>query len=400
MSIIQLFYLQTLSHSMASMAAANTNFSLELYKKIAASNKTGNVFFSPFSISSALAMVYLGAKGNTSTQMHAVLSLDKAEGDVHVGFNKLLAEFRPKACDPYVLSMANRLYGEQSYQFVEKFLADTKLYYLTELEPIDFKANAEAARVKINKWVEGETQEKIKDLLAKGTVNRATQLVLVSAIYFIACWESQFRRADTKEVPFRLNKKETRPVQMMHQMEHFPFTRIPDVNCKILELPYKGKDLSMLVMLPNEMEDGTTGLEKLEQALTYDNFINWTKPHMMNTVKVNVGLPKFKLEETYDLKKTLVSMGMADAFDPNKCDFSGMSPDQELVLSEVVHKSFVEVNEEYTEAAAATAMAMITGCLMTTREDPEEFMADHPFLFFIRHNLTQSILFYGRYSSP
>ncbi|XP_063062922.1 leukocyte elastase inhibitor-like isoform X3 [Engraulis encrasicolus] len=390
--LIFLLQEQTLSHSMASLAASNTNFSLELFKKVTENNKAGNVFYSPLSISSALAMVCLGAKGNTSTQMHESLSLHKADGDVHVGFNKLFAELN-KADAPYALSLANRLYGEQSYQFVEKFLADTKTHYLAELEAVDFKANAEAARVNINKWVEAKTQDKIKDLLAEGVLDDKTRLVLVNAIYFKGSWEKKFDSARTQEVPFKLNKNETKPVQMMQQKAKFPFTYISDVNSQILELPYVGKDLSMLVMLPNEVD----GLEKLEQSLTYDNFVEWTKPDMMDTVEVVVGLPKFKLEETYDLKQILVNMGMTDAFDHHKCDFSGMSPCDDLVLSKVVHKSFVEVNEEGTEAAAATAAIMMMRCAMMP---PEKFMADHPFLFFIRHNPTQSILFYGRYSSP
>lgn len=381
---------------MESLAAANANFSLELFKKITETNKAANVFYSPLSISSALAMVYLGAKGNTATQMHESLNLNKSEGDIHVGFSKLFAELNKEGA-PYALSLANRLYGEQSYQFVEKFLADTKKHYLAELETVDFRKNAEAARVNINKWVEQKTQEKIKDLLAEGVLNEDTRLVLVNAIYFKGNWERQFDSADTREVPFRLNKNETKPVQMMHQKAKFPFTYIPEVTCQILELPYVGKDLSMLIMLPNEMEDNTTGLEKLEKTLTYENFTEWTRPDMMDTVEVQVGLPKFKLEETYDLKQVLVSMGMVDAFDNNKSDFSGMSPNDDLVLSKVVHKSFVEVNEEGTEAAAATAAIMMMRCAMLR---PERFVADHPFLFFIRHNPTMSVLFYGRYSSP
>ncbi|XP_042566164.1 leukocyte elastase inhibitor-like, partial [Clupea harengus] len=307
-----------------------------------------------------------------------------ADGDFHVGFNKLFAELNKEGA-PYALSLANRLYGEKTYKFVEKFLADTKTHYLAELEAVDFRTNAQAARLNINKWVEEKTQEKIKDLLAEGVVDDETRLVLVNAIYFKGNWEKQFNRARTSEVKFKLNKNESKPVQMMHQTAPFPFTYVPDANCQILELPYVGKDMSMLVLLPNEMEDNATGLEKLEQMLTYDKLVEWTRPDMMHTVWVEVGLPRFKLEETYDLEEILVSMGMVDAFSP-QCDFSGMSCDN-LVLSKVVHKSFVEVNEEGTEAAAATAAVMVNYCEL-------------PFLFLIRHNPTQSILFYGRYSSP
>ncbi|XP_062377290.1 leukocyte elastase inhibitor-like isoform X1 [Sardina pilchardus] len=384
------------SHTMESLASANGHFSLELFKKISEKNKTGNVFFSPLSISSALAMVCLGANGNTEAQMHRSLNLHKAEGDVHVGFSKLFAELNRKD-SPYTLSLANRLYGEKSYQFLKKYLADTKTHYLAELEAVDFRKNAEAARVNINTWVEKQTQNKIKDLLAPGGLDVHTRLVLVNAIYFKGNWDIKFKRHRTKKVQFKLNENESKPVQMMHQKAEFPFTYIPDANCQILELPYVGKDLSMLIMLPNEMEDNTTGLEKLEQMLTYENFAEWTKPGRMRTVEVQVGLPKFKLEEMYDLKEILESMGMTDAFNPESCDFSGMSPCNDLFLSKVVHKSFVKVNEEGTEAAAATA-ALVTNSFSSP--SPMRFMADHPFLFFIRHNATQSVLFYGRYSSP
>ncbi|XP_034145248.1 leukocyte elastase inhibitor-like [Esox lucius] len=380
---------------MSSVSVANTNFSLDLFKKITEKKKTGNVFYSPLSISSALAMVYLGARGNTATQMSKTLHLHKAKDDVHVCFSKLMGELNKKGA-PYKLSLANRLYGDQSYKFVETFLHDTKKYYNAELEAVDFKSNAETVRQNINTWVEKQTADKIKDLLPKGIVDNLTRLVLVNAIYFKGNWEKKFKETSTKDVQFRLNKKESKPVKMMHQKAKFPLTFIPEAHCQILELPYAGKQLSMLIMLPNDIADGTTGLEKLEKELTYDNFVNWTKPDRMYLKEVQVGLPKFKLEESLDMKETLVSMGMIDAFNHSRCDFSGISPNNDLVLSKVVHKAFVEVNEEGTEAAAATADIEAIRCAPET----STFIADHPFLFFIRHNPTQSVLFYGRYSSP
>ncbi|XP_010883987.4 leukocyte elastase inhibitor-like [Esox lucius] len=380
---------------MSPVSVANTNFSLDLFKKITEKNKTGNVFYSPLSISSALAMVSLGARGNTATQMSETLHLHKAKDDVHVCFSKLMGELNKKGA-PYKLSLANRLYGEQSYKFVETFLHDTKKHYNAELEAVDFKSNAETARQNINTWVEKQTADKIKDLLPKGIVDDLTRLVLVNAIYFKGNWEKKFKETSTKDVQFRLNKNESKPVKMMHQKARFPLTFIPEANCQILELPYVGNQLSMLIMLPNDIEDRTTGLEKLEKELTYDNFVNWTKPDRMHLEEVEVGLPKFKLEESLDLKETLASMGMIDAFDDSRSDFSGMSPNNDLVLSKVVHKAFVEVNEEGTEAAAATAVIVANCCYLVT----PTFIADHPFLFFIRHNPTQSILFSGRYFSP
>ncbi|NXT07597.1 SPB6 protein, partial [Prunella fulvescens] len=191
---------------------------------------------------------------------------------------------------------------------------------------------------------------------------------------------------------------ETRPVQMMFKEANFNMTYIGDYQTKILELPYVGNELSMIILLPDAIQDGSTGLERLERELTYEKLIDWINPEMMDSTKVRVSLPKFKLEESYDLKPLLSSMGMPDAFDPRKADFSGMSSGNELVLSEVVHKSFVEVNEEGTEAAAATAAVMRFLCAREVRIP--EFTADHPFLFFIRHNKTCSILFCGRFCCP
>ncbi|XP_044033295.1 leukocyte elastase inhibitor-like isoform X2 [Siniperca chuatsi] len=430
------------------LSKANSTFSLALFKKLSDDDKTANIFYSPFSISSALAMVMLGARGNTATQMSEVLCFTEAEqpkvagtqqmqtqspvqsqmqsqmqtrkqmraqiqqssrlpqyllkclkpqngqDDVHTSFAKLLSELN-KADALYSLSLANRLYGEQSYQFVEDFLAETRKHYNAELESVDFKTNAEAARVDINSWVEKQTQGKIKDLLVPDVLDHMTRLVLVNAIYFKGNWSKQFKEDLTVDAQFRINKNDTKPVKIMSQKSEFSLNSIPEANCQILEMPYKGKDLSMLIFLPNEIEDDTTGLEKLERELTYEKFVEWTRPDMMGQTEVEVKLPRFKMEEKYDLKDVLTSMGMVDAFDVTMSDFSGISPEKDLVLSKVIHKAVVEVNEEGTEAAAATAVIMTESLMI-----PATFIADHPFLFFIRHNPTKSILFAGRYCSP
>ncbi|XP_072234195.1 leukocyte elastase inhibitor-like isoform X2 [Leuresthes tenuis] len=377
------------------LSKANTSFSLALLKTLGDNDKSANIFYSPFSISSALAMVMLGARGNTATQMSECLKTQDCQDEIHTSFAQLLSELN-KSDAPYALSVANRLYGEQSYQFVEDFLGKTKKHYDAELESVDFVKSSEAVRVHINSWVETQTQGKIKDVLPSGVVNNMTRLVLVNAIYFKGNWNKQFQESATRDAQFRLSKNNTKPVKMMHQKSKFPLTYIPEANCQILELPYKGKELSMIIFLPNDIEDSTTGLEKLEKELTYENFVEWTRPDMMNDVEVQVGLPRFKMEEKYDMKEVLVSMGMQDAFDMGKSDFSGMSPGNDLVLSEVFHKAFVEVNEEGTEAAAATAAIMMLRCGLR----PASFVADHPFLFFIRHNPSMSVLFAGRYCSP
>ncbi|XP_044195961.1 leukocyte elastase inhibitor-like isoform X1 [Thunnus albacares] len=413
--------------SITPLSKANTDFSMALLKKLSEKNNTANIFFSPFSISSALAMVLLGARGNTATQMSEVLCFTEAEkppqaeaqqmqmqqqvqsklpqhlrkclkthniqDDIHASFAKLLSELN-KADAPYALSVANRLYGEQSYQFVEEFLTLTRKHYSAELESVDFINKSEAARLNINNWVEKNTQGKIKDLLTQDAVDSMTRLVLVNAIYFKGNWNKQFQESATRDAKFNLNKNQSKPVKMMYQKTKFPLTYIPEANCQILEMPYKGKELSMLIFLPNEMEDSSTGLEKMEKELTYDNFVEWTRPDMMDEIEVQVGLPRFKMEEKYDMKEVLMSMGMVDAFTIS--DFSGMSPANNLVLSKVIHKAFVEVNEEGTEAAAASGAVMMLRCALR----PASFIADHPFLFFIRHNPSMSILFAGRYCSP
>uniref|UniRef100_A0A8C2E9V1 Serpin B6 n=1 Tax=Cyprinus carpio TaxID=7962 RepID=A0A8C2E9V1_CYPCA len=434
---------------MERLSAANTQFSLNLFKKISGGNASGNVFYSPISISSALAMVSLGARGNTAAQMFKVLGFNnpakpdaatpvthqqaqkpqiacgvkgqheppmmqqtqkleqkspaqltpgqKIEDQIHSSFNKLMSELK-KPGAPYVLSLANRLYGEQSYQFVEKFLSDAKRYYEAGLEEVDFKKKSEDARVDINKWVEKNTQEKIKDLLPQGSIGEMTKLVLVNAIYFKGNWEKKFPKEATRDGQFKLNKTHTKPVKMMRQKSKFPLALIPEMNSQVLELPYVGKNLSMLIILPNEIQDETTGLQKLEKALTYEKLMEWTKPSKMLQEQVQVTLPRFKMEESYDkMRSLLISMGMEDVFDLQKVNLSGMSPNNDLVVSKVIHKAFVEVNEEGTEAAGATGVVIETTSMPL---DPKTFIADHPFLFFIRHNPSNSILFYGRFCSP
>ncbi|KAJ0059873.1 hypothetical protein NL108_014561 [Boleophthalmus pectinirostris] len=226
-------------------------------------------------------------------------------------------------------------------------------------------------------------------------VNSSTSLVLVNAIYFKGNWDEPFDEDSTCDDQFWINKNESKPVKMMRQTSWFPLNFISEINCQIIVLPYEGNELSMLIFLPSSIEDG---LEKLEQQLTYENFMKWTCSDMMAKVKVQVGLPRFKMEENYDLKDVLISMGMVDAFDISSSDFSGMSPASDLFLSAVVHKAFVEVNEKGTEAAAATAVTIMLGCAKGSQ--PARFIADHPYLFFIRHNASNTVLFAGRFCSP
>lgn len=378
---------------MDKLSNAATSFTFDLFRKINETNPTGNLFFSPTSIVSALAMVCLGAKDTTESQMKKVLHFDEVD-DIHSGFQALNAAInKPDAS--YILRLANRLYGEKTFHFLPEFLASTMKFYQADLLPVDFIGAFEEAREQINKWVEGKTEGKIQNLLASGVLNSLTRLVLVNAIYFKGSWAEKFDEGATQEMQFRLNKNETKPVKMMFQKKKLPFRYVPEKNLRVLELPYKSHDLSMIILLPDDISDNSTGLQQLEKELSLEKIKEWTSPQYMRHIDVNIHLPKFKLENKYDLETILSEMGMPDLFSQSKADLSGITGKPDLHISKVVHKSFIEVNEEGTEAAAATA-----GIAMFCMVMEENFTADHPFLFLIKHNATNNIIFFGRYSSP
>ncbi|XP_078395626.1 leukocyte elastase inhibitor-like [Cetorhinus maximus] len=379
---------------MEDLSKANCHFTLDLFTKLIEKNQAGNIFFSPFSISTALAMVYLGAKNNTASQMAKALHFDQV-GDVHSGFQKLQLDIN-RADVSYLLKVANRLYGEKSYNFLEEFCKSTVKFYGAEMSAVDFQAAADGTRQEINKWVEAQTEGKIQDLLTQGSVNSDTRLVLVNAIYFKGSWAEKFNEQCTEKMPFRLNKNDSKPVNMMYQKKKFFFRHVPELNIRVLELPYVGNDLSMIILLPDDIMDDSTGLKQLEKALTFKKLQEWTLPNQMRKMNVHVRLPRFKLEDEHELNSPLSSLGMQDLFEVSKADLSGMSGARDLSVSKVAHKSFVEVNEGGTEAAAATAV-MAQFCMAM---EEEMFTADHPFLFFIRHNKSNNILFFGRYTSP
>uniref|UniRef100_A0A8C9US12 Serpin B6 n=1 Tax=Spermophilus dauricus TaxID=99837 RepID=A0A8C9US12_SPEDA len=373
---------------------ATGTFALNLLKRLG-EDSSKNVFYSPISISSALAMVLMGAKGSTAVQMAQALSLNKSSssggGDVHQGFQSLLTEVN-KTDTQYLLRTANRLFGEKSYDFLSSFKDSCQNFYQAEMEELDFLNATEESRKHINIWVAKKTEDKITELLSPGSLDEITKLVLVNAIYFKGNWDKQFDKELTQERPFKVSKNEEKPVQMMFQKSTFKMTYIEEIFTKILVLPYVSEELNMIILLPDEHID----LQTVEKELTYEKYREWTSPDLMDEEEVEVFLPRFKLQENYDLEEVLRSLGMTDAFDEARADFSGMSSRRDLHLSKVVHKSFVEVNEEGTEAAAATAAIMMMSCMRFTAR----FCADHPFLFFIQHSRTRGILFCGRVSSP
>ena len=354
---------------------------IDLYKQTAASD--GNLFLSPYSISTALAMVYGGARGETDQQMNDTLCFAR-QGATHPAFSNLRKKFNGiQEKGNSQLNVANSLWPQADYPFLADYLGLAKEFYGTDIEPVDFKRESEAARLRINNWVKTKTNDKIKDLLEKGTVTSDTRLVLANAIYFKGNWASPFKKEATHDVPFSIQPGTEFSVPMMSLTDDFNLARGDDFQA--LELPYAGDDLSMIVLLPNDKN----GLASLEKTL---------RPEMLadlpfNKQEVRVQLPKFKFEWKFELSKTLKAMGMPIAF-TDQADFSGMDGSKGLALDFVIHQAFVEVNEEGTEAAAATAASIRTTSM------PPMFAANHPFLFLIRENETGTILFIGRVNDP
>ncbi|XP_037661987.1 serpin B4-like [Choloepus didactylus] len=382
---------------MNSLSGAITQFGLDLFQELRKSEK-GNIFLSPLNIASALSMLLLGARNNTALQIEKVLHLKEvtentkadSTGNVHDQFHKLLTELK-KSTGDYQLNIANGLYGEKTFQFLQEYVDNNKKFYLASVESVDFVNAAEESEKKINSWVESQTNGKIKDLFPKGSLDSSTILVLLNAVYFKGQWAEAFKKEYTEEGEFWVNKNESKPVQMMKQSALFNLAFLKDEKAKILEIPYKGKDLSMFVLLPDEVD----GLQKLEDKLTAEKLIKWMSSANMRKRNVDLYLPRFKLEESYKLHTQLGDMGMQDAFS-NHADFSGMTGGRGLKVSKILHKSFVDVNEEGTEAAAATG----TQIVVTSAPIYEKFHCDHPFLFVIMEKDTESILFLGAVSSP
>uniref|UniRef100_A0A663MRU5 Serpin family B member 10 n=1 Tax=Athene cunicularia TaxID=194338 RepID=A0A663MRU5_ATHCN len=378
---------------MEALNKANTSFALDFYKHECQEDSDKNILFSPLSMSSALATVYLGAKGNTADQM-AKVSLEIGKSDnIHSGFNALNFEINQPTKN-YLLKSVNQLYGEKSFVSLalQEYLQLAKKYYNAEPQSVDFVGAADEIRREINSNVKDQTEGKIQNLLPPGSIDSLTRLVLINALYFKGNWATKFQAEATRQRPFRINTHTTKPVPMMYLSDKFNWTYIESVQTDVLELPYVNNDLSMFILLPSDI----TGLQKLERELTFENLSAWTSPEIMEKMKMEVYLPRFTLEEKYDLKSTLSGMGIQDAFIEGQADFTGMSENGDLVLSQVFHKCYLEVNEEGTEAAAASSASLASRSLGAT----VIFVADHPFLFFIRHNKTKSILFLGRFSSP
>ena len=364
-------------------------FAVALYGQL--HKQTGNLFFSPESISTALTMAYAGARGDTAAEMAKTLHFTLPPDQLHPAMGALLRDLNtPQA--GYQLSVANALWAQHGYTFLESFLKLLKTDYDAGLNQVDFQGASETARSTINRWVEQKTQDKIKDLLQPGSLKPDTRLVLTNAIYFKGDWETPFDKTLTKDEDFHLSPAQTKTTPLMHRQGGFNYFN--GGTFQALAIPYKGKDLSMVILLPNEVG----GLSSLEQSLTWSKAQEWLR-QLAPVSKVVVTVPKFKMTRQFELGATLGAMGMPAAFS-GTADFSGMTGKRDFSISEVIHKAYVDVNEEGTEAAAATAITMRALAMRAPVQPPPVFRADHPFVFLIRDNRSEGILFMGRVADP
>ncbi|XP_047382565.1 serpin B13 [Sciurus carolinensis] len=390
---------------MESLGAAHIHLGLDLLKELKKTND-GNIFFSPVGMSTAIGMLLLGTRGATAAQLRKVLysekdmeisgrqveekEIEKRE-EIHHQFQRFLTEIS-KVTNDYELNIANRLFGEKTFLFLQKYLDYVEKYYHASLEPVDFINAADESRKKINSWVESQTNEKIKDLFPEGSLSSSTKLVLINTVYFKGQWDREFKKENTKEEEFWLNKNTSKSVWMMEQCHSFSFIFLEDLEAKIVGIPYKNNDLSMFVLLPDDIE----GLEKIIDQITPEKLIEWTSPGHMEERSVNLRLPRLEVEGTYDLEPVLVAVGLEEAFSELGADYSGMCLRSGLQAQKFLHRSFVQVTEEGAEATAATGISYIVSSALGC----EQVHCNHPFLFFIRHRESSSILFFGRFSSP
>jgi serpin B len=368
----------------------NNVFAFDLYKSL--KTKDGNLFYSPYSLSTALAMTYAGARTDTEKQIAATMHFDLSQARLHPAFDNLDLELAKrgqnlKGNETFKLSNVNAIWGQKDYTFQAAYLDALAQYYGAGLRVLDFKQSPDASRVTINDWVSSQTNNKIKDLLPQGVIDTLTRLVLTNAIYFNATWDSPFKKETTSDGQFNLLNNSKVTVPMMRQTASFSYAS--GDNYQAVELPYSGKELSMVILVP-----------KAGQFAAFENSLNAaqlaTVTGNLKTAYVSLSMPKFKYDSSFALKGTLSAMGMPVAF-TDAADLSGMTGNRDLVIKEVVHKAYVGVDEAGTEAAAASAV--IAG-VTSVGPIAMELTIDRPFIFLIRDLKTGTILFMGRVMNP
>ena len=378
---------------LATLVNGNSTFALDLYQTI--KERGGNLFYSPYSISLALAMTYSGARGETEQQMADTLCFVLSQDRLHPAFNSLDIELsrrgegaKGKDEKGFRLNVVNAIWGQKDYKFLSEFLDVLAENYGAGLRILDFASAPEESRLTINNWVSDQTEGRIKDLIPQGLIDSLTRLVLTNAIYFNAAWQEPFKEDATHDGTFYLLNGDEITVPMMRQTESFGYGE--GDGYQAVELPYDGREVSMVILLP------TAGnFESFEDSLDaqrLDEIIGGLEYR-----RVALTMPKFEFDSDFSLGETLAAMGMPVAFSSG-ADFSGMTGNRELFIADVVHKAFVSVDEAGTEAAAATAVVMPMAIMPP--EEPIEVTVDHPFVFLIRDIETGTILFIGRVVNP
>ncbi len=383
---------QTSHADLAALTDGNSDFAFELYKVLR--DTGGNLFYSPYSISLALAMTYAGARGETEEQMTDTLRFSLAQDNLHPAFNSLDIELASrgegaegKDEEGFRLNIVNAIWGQKDYEFLSEFLDILAENYGAGLRILDFIKAPEESRITINNWVSDQTEGRIEDLIPQGAIDALTKLVLTNAIYFNAAWQFPFEEDATADGTFHLLDGEEITVPMMRQTESFGYAE--EDNYRAVELPYDGQELSMVILLPKAGQ-----FEAFEDSMDYQA-VKGILTELTNQ-QVSLTMPEFEYESEFSLKSALTEMGMPVAFSAD-ADFSGMTGNQDLFIDEVIHKAFVSVDEAGTEAAAATAVIMRLTAVPGT---PIEFTVDRPFIFLIRDIETGSILFIGRVMNP
>lgn len=374
---------------------ANTAFAVDLYQQL--KGQPGNLFFSPYSISSALAMTYAGARGQTESEMAKVLHFGPGQTNVHSDFRALTDRINDlQRINRIKLLTANSLWYQHDYRFTDAFMKLVHRDYHAEVRPVDFAKAPDAAVNDINSWIDHTTDGKIQNVVEG--LDPSTRLVLCNAIYFKGKWETQFDPANTRPAPFYVSSNETVTVPMMSIEDSFKSVNIDAASVSLLELPYVGNDLSMVILLPGNatlpVEMTPVSLSGLESKLTPENLRSWLAAlDGAPWEREPVSIPRFTTTQSFNLTETLKSMGMPSAFGDN-ANFSGMDGTSNLYISDVFHKAYVEVNEEGTEAAAATTVSVVQSA------DAFSFIVDYPFIFLIRDKGSGTILFMGRMVDP
>jgi serpin B len=375
------------SNANASIANSINNFTFKTYSLL--SNESGNLFFSPFSISTALSMAAEGASGKTLEEMRNVLELSDDSSANRKGFESLLNSLNARNAS-YNLSIADAIWIEKTFSIKQEFSNVLSTYYHALAQQADFINNPDGERTNINSWVASKTNNKILDLIPQGGLDSYTRLVIVDAIYFKGNWAQQFNKSETQNDTFFISQSKNVSVPMMHLSKSENASYYSDNELNALEMDYQGDNLSMLILLPNP----NYSLSEVEAGLSSTK-ISDIRAQLVRQ-PVQVWLPKFSMTKSKEMSNLLKELGMKSAFDPYTADFSEINSTAGLYISDVFHKAFINVNETGTEAAAATGV--VIG--ITSIQILPEFRADHPFLFFIMDKHTGSILFMGRVADP